>query len=102
MTRPVEQVVASQFAMLERQGHAPRREAAHLARMQEEHSAKIREVLQKGERVEMLEVSYPDLVADPAATIAKVADFLGERFHNGPRVAGVVKPQLHRQRAEVS
>ena len=98
MTRPVEQVVASQFAMLERQGHAPKREAAHLAKLQEEHSAKIRKVLKKGERVEMLEVSYPDLVADPATTIAKVAAFLGDRFHNGPAVAAVVKPKLHRQR----
>jgi len=98
MTRPVEQVVASQFAMLERQGQAPKREAAHLAKLQEEHSAKIREVLKKGEQVEMLEVNYPDLVADPAATIAKVADFLGERFHNRPAVAAVVKPKLHRQR----
>jgi tetratricopeptide (TPR) repeat protein len=98
MTRPVEQVVASQFAMLERQGQTPKREAAHLAKMQEEHSTKIREALQKGDRVEMLEVSYPELVADPAATIAKVADFLGERFHHGPAVAAAVKPKLHRQR----
>jgi hypothetical protein len=41
-------------------------------------------------------------VADPAATIAKVAEFLGERFQNGRQVAVCVKPSLHRQRAKVS
>lgn len=98
MTRPVEQVVASQFAMLERQGQSPKREAAHLAKMQEEHSATIREAFKKIETVDLLEVSYPDLVADPAATIAKVADFLGDRFDNTAQVAAVVRPKLHRQR----
>jgi len=98
MTRPVEQVVASQFAMLERQGHTPKREAAHLAKTQQEHSTQIREAFGKIDCVEMLEVGYTDLVEDPAATIAKVASFLGDRFHNGPAVAAVVKPKLHRQR----
>jgi hypothetical protein len=27
-----------------------------------------------------------------------VADFLGDRFDNTPRVAAVVRPKLHRQR----
>jgi hypothetical protein len=43
-------------------------------------------------------VSYPDLVADPASTIAKVADFIGGSFVIGPQVLAVVKPSLHRQR----
>ena len=98
MTRPADQVVASQFAMLERQGQSPQHEAAHLAKIQEEHSAKIREAFQTIDRLAWIEVSYPDLVADPAATIAKVADFLGDRFHNTSRVTAVVRPKLHRQR----
>jgi LPS sulfotransferase NodH len=84
--------------MLERRGQSPKREAAHLAKMQEEHSAKIREAFKKIETVNLLEVSYPDLVADPAATIAKLSDFLGDRFENTPQVAAVVRPKLHRQR----
>ena len=98
MVRPTEQVVNSQWAMLSRQGTQPKSEKKHLIEVQEHHSRQIREVLKKSERVTLLEVSYPDLVADPAATIAKVADFLGDRFHNTPRVAAVVRPKLHRQR----
>jgi hypothetical protein len=98
MTRPADQVVASQFAMLERQGQSPQHEAAHLAKIQKEHSAKLRKAFQTIDRLAWIEVSYPDLVADPAATIAKVADFLGDRFDNTPRVAAVVRPKLHRQR----
>ena len=98
MTRPADQVVASQFAMLERQGQSPQHEAAHLAKIQEEHSAKLRKAFQTIDRLAWIEVSYPDLVADPAATIAKVADFLGDRFHNTSRVTAVVRPKLHRQR----
>ncbi len=97
--RPVAQVVDSQWAMLARQGKQPRSEKPHLIETQEHHSRQIREVLKKGDRVELLEVNYPDLVADPAATIAQVAAFLGGSFHRGPEVVAVVKPKLHRQRA---
>ena len=98
MIRPVAQVVDSQWAMLARQGKQPRSEKQHLIETQEHHSRQIREVLKKSERVELLEVSYPDLVADPAATMAKIAGFLGESFHHGPEVSAVVKPKLHRQK----
>jgi LPS sulfotransferase NodH len=84
--------------MLARQGKAPRSEKQHLIETQEHHSRKIREVLKKSDRVELLEVSYPDLVADPVSTIAKVADFIGGSFVIGPQVLAVVKPSLHRQR----
>jgi hypothetical protein len=100
MTRPVSQVVDSQWAMLARQGKAPRSEKPHLIETQEHHSRQIREVLKKSDRVELLEVSYPDLVADPASTIAKVADFIGGSFVIGPQVLAVVKPSLHRQRTQ--
>ncbi|MFM8789538.1 MAG: sulfotransferase, partial [Chthoniobacterales bacterium] len=99
MVRPVSQVVDSQWAMLARQGKQPRSEKQHLIETQEHHSRQIREVLKKSDRVELLEVNYPELVADPAASIAKVAEFLGGPFRNGPEVAAAVKPTLHRQRA---
>jgi predicted AlkP superfamily phosphohydrolase/phosphomutase/tetratricopeptide (TPR) repeat protein len=99
MVRPVAQVVDSQWAMLARQGRQPRSEKQHLIETQEHHSRQILEVLKKSDRVGLLEVNYPDLVADPAATIAQVAAFLGESFRNGPEVAAIVQPKLHRQRA---
>ena len=100
MMRPLDQVVASQIAMLRRFGRDPGREADHLAKMQGEHSARIREVMEASGRVEILEVGYPELVADPARVVEKLAAFLGGRFQPGPGVLACVKPQLHRQRSE--
>ena len=98
MVRPVEQVVDSQWAMLARQGMQPRAERRHLVEVQEQHSRQIREVLKKSERVTLLEVSYPDLVADPAPVMERIAAVLPGRFRPGPAVAACVKPQLYRNR----
>ncbi len=98
MTRPVEQVVDSQWAMLARQGKQPRSEKQHLIETQEHHSRRIREVLAASDRVELMEIDFPQLVADPQPVLATLAEFLGAAFTNGPEVAACVKPQLHRQR----
>lgn len=98
MLRPVQQVVDSQWAMLARQGKQPRSEKPHLIETQEHHSRRIREVLKKSDRVELLEVSYPDLTADPETIISQVSAFLGESFKVGPDVSACVRPALHRNR----
>ena len=98
MVRPTEQVVDSQWAMLSRQGTQPKSEKKHLVEVQEHHSRQIREVLKKSERVTLLEVSFPELVADPEPVIAKLAELLPGRFNPGPAVAACVKPQLFRNR----
>ena len=84
--------------MLARKGSQPKSEKKHLIEVQEHHSQQIREVLQKSERVTLLEVSFPNLVADPGPVIAKLADFLPGRFTPGPAVAACVKPKLFRNR----
>ncbi len=98
MVRPTEQVVDSQWAMLARQGTPPKSEKQHLIEVQEHHSRQIREVLKKSERVTLVEVSYPELVADPGPVIAKLAEILPERFRPGPDVAACVQPKLFRNR----
>ena len=99
MVRPIEQVIDSQWAMLARQGMLPKSERQHLVEVQEHHSRQIREVLKKSERVTLLEVSYPDLVADPGAVVARLAELLPGRFTPGPAVAACVKPALFRNRS---
>ena len=84
--------------MLARKGSQPKSEKKHLIEVQEHHSQQIREVLQKSERVTLLEVSFPNLVADPGPVIAKLADFLPGRFTPGLAVAACVKPKLFRNR----
>jgi tetratricopeptide (TPR) repeat protein len=98
MVRPPEQVVDSQWAMLSRRGRTPRSERQHLIDTQRNHSRQIREVLRKSSRVRLYEVFYPDLIADPAPVIARLAELLPDRFRAGPEVAACVKPALFRNR----
>ena len=98
MVRPVEQVVDSQWAMLERQGQRPRSERQHLIDTQAHHSQQIRRSLQKTDRADLLEISYPDLIADPESVIQKLAEFLPGQFRATPAVAACVKPSLFRNR----
>jgi tetratricopeptide (TPR) repeat protein len=72
MKRPVEQVVASQFAMLRRKGIEPKRDAAQLAATQEQMSERVLEFMRKSDRIELLEIDYPDLIAHPDETIATI------------------------------
>jgi hypothetical protein len=98
MVRPTYQVVDSQMVMLDRQGHKPRSEKRHLIEVQDAHSRQIRQVLSQSERVDLLEVSYPDLVLDPQPVIEQLEKFLGSRFRASPAVSACVKPKLFRNR----
>ena len=55
-------------------------------------------MLGKSDRVTLVEVSYPELVADPGPVIAKLAEVLPGRFQPGPAVAACVRPKLFRNR----
>jgi hypothetical protein len=98
MHRPVDEVVASQWKMLERHGQQPKSEKAHLIATQETHVAQLLATLHHSPRVELLEVDFPALVADPAAGMAALAGFLPGVFQPGPAVLAAVKPALHRNR----
>jgi len=98
MTRPMEQVVDSQWAMLARQGKTPSAEKAHMAATLEQHDKRLRSILAASERVKLLEVSYPDLVKNPAPVIEQLAQFLAPHFRPGPDVQACIRPQLHRQK----
>lgn len=53
---------------------------------------------QKSDRVELREVSFPDLTANPEPTFNELAAFLGQQFCPGPKVEACIKPALHRNR----
>jgi hypothetical protein len=98
MVRPTTQVVDSQLVMLDRQGQKARSEKQHLIDVQEAHSRQIRQVLSKSDRVDLLEVSYPDLVADPGPVIEQLEKFLPGAFKPSATVNSCVKPKLFRNR----
>jgi hypothetical protein len=49
---------------------------------------------------EVLEIDYPDLIANPAIWATKVNEFLGGHL-DAKAMADCVKPALHRNRATV-
>jgi predicted AlkP superfamily phosphohydrolase/phosphomutase/tetratricopeptide (TPR) repeat protein len=103
MCRPVEEVVRSQWKMLENRGAVPKSEQAHLIATQEVHVARMLEMLRASPAIDLLEVAFPDLVADPDVEIERVRDFLGVSI-TGSReaMAAAVRPELYRNRGAAS
>ncbi|MFN7341482.1 MAG: alkaline phosphatase family protein [Opitutia bacterium] len=100
MRRPTAEIVRSQYAMLERAGKPRLIEEAELARRLDAQVAGILKGLAAHKQVELLVVDYPELVADPAAQIPRIADFLGKDCLPHPgRMASAVDSSLRRQRA---
>ena len=99
MRRPETEVVASQWKMLENRQQAPVSEREHLEKTQGQHVEQMLERLKESDRVEVLEVDYPDLVAAPGPWINRVTAFLGEeKFPRVEEMVGMVKPELYRNR----
>ena len=98
MVRPVGEIIDSQWKMLARLGKDPAAEKDHLIANQEQHSRQIRAALHKSEKIEVLEIDYPALVADPEPQLEKLAAFLGERFTFNDAVRACIRPELHRNR----
>ncbi len=100
MVRPIEQVTASQYDMTERLGT---RGAAlgeeQLARGLRGHRDETLQWLAQTPCVEHIEVSYPELVRNPAPIIARLVEFLGsDRLPDAERMPATIDPALHRKR----
>lgn len=93
MTRPVQEVVASQWKMLERRGTDPKSERAHLEETQARHALEMLAALRRHPRVSLLEMDYPALGA------AQVAAFIGAALTTPEAMPAAVQPTLHRNRA---
>ena len=98
MERNLHEVIASQRAMLTRQG----RRGAELAarKLSETYSAqlqRVRKQISRRPEMRMLAVHYGELLADPASSTERLALFLGEPFDR-IAAAGAVRPELRRQK----
>ncbi|MCA9254918.1 MAG: alkaline phosphatase family protein, partial [Phycisphaerales bacterium] len=100
MTRPVEEIAASQYRMIDRLGtHGANLSEEDLRRGLAQHRAEAMGLLTKREGCEFLAVDYPTLVGNPQEVIPKIIEFLGvERLPNASAMAAVVDPSLHRQK----
>jgi len=98
MRRKIEEVLASQKQMLIRRGEPTDRVSdEELAAMFQKHLRHIEAWARERPNVHWLDVSYNDLLANPLPEIARINRFLGGRL-NEQKMAGVVDPNLYRQR----
>ena len=98
MRRPVEEVVASQRAMLARQGRpAAAVPDAQLGKLFLDQLERAERRLAGRPEFQVCTVSYPALVADPSAEAARVNAFLGGGLDEAA-MARAVDPSLYREK----
>lgn len=98
MRRRIDEVLASQRAMLGRTGlEAPGFEDDALSASFERELVRLGDWLAARENFRVLEVDYAALVASPRASVEGVVRFLG-RSLDATRMAAAVDPALYRQR----
>ncbi|RMF23158.1 MAG: sulfotransferase family protein [Deltaproteobacteria bacterium] len=97
MNRRIDEVLASQRAMLERRGRPAGEDDDRMRELFERHLADVRARLSARADTRVLEVDYAQTVADPGATAARVNEFLGGGLDEAA-MAAAVDPALYRQR----
>jgi hypothetical protein len=98
MRRPIEEVVASQRAMLARQGRAGAAlPDAQLGKLFLEQMDRVERWLTGRAEFRVCVVQYPALVTNPAAEAARVNAFLGGGLDEAA-MAAAVHPELYRER----
>jgi predicted AlkP superfamily phosphohydrolase/phosphomutase/tetratricopeptide (TPR) repeat protein len=99
MNRPIEEVVASQRKMIDHRGvEEPGLDPQKMTQVLEQHRNTILHRLQATPTFEVFLVDYPDLVLHPQQWVPRIVEFLGHVPHP-EAMAGVVRPELHRNRA---
>lgn len=101
MTRPIEEVVASQKKMTDRLGtKGADLDTEQLERGLTAHRHEIVRWLQNVPHMKFIEIDYPTLIREPDATIAPIVEFLGEeRLPSREKMKSVVDPSLYRKKS---
>jgi hypothetical protein len=98
MRREMGEILASQRKMLERLGESRGEvDDATMARLFTQHLAKVTAWLEAQPNVDVLYVSYNDVLADPRAQAQRLNRFLGGKLDVAAMV-DVVDPELYRNR----
>jgi predicted AlkP superfamily phosphohydrolase/phosphomutase/tetratricopeptide (TPR) repeat protein len=101
MTRPIEEVVVSQRAMVNRLAtEGAELDTEQLERGLRGHRNETLNWLKSTPHMEFIEVDYPTLVRDSHSVVSRVSEFLGkERIPYPEKMAAVVDASLHRQKS---
>jgi hypothetical protein len=99
MTRPIEEIVASQRQMIDRLGTRGASLAREdLTRGLDAHREETLAWLKRAPHMQFIEINYVALTKDPSPQIERVVEFVGrEQLPNEEAMAGVIDPSLHRQ-----
>ncbi len=102
MTRPIDEIYASQKEMIERLGtRGAEIDPAEMKHGMSVHSREMRIWLQTQPNVQSLEIDFPSLVRDPQPQISRLIDFLGpEKFPHESEMASAIDPSLHRNKSQ--
>jgi len=100
MTRPIEEVVASQARMIERRGTGEAQsDPASLSAELQAHRERVLGMIKQNPSMEVLEIDFPALIRAPQQEIARLRAFLGEdNLPNADAMEAVIRPDLHRQK----
>jgi hypothetical protein len=104
MTRPIEEVVVSQRAMVNRLAtNGTQLDSEQLERVFAAHRNETMSWLSRVPHMEVLEIDYPALVSDPPSVIARLVEFLGsDRLPASDKMATVVDASLYRRKESVA
>lgn len=97
MQRRVEEVLSSQRAMLRHQNNDDSVDDAQMVKIYQRELANLESWIQKQANFSKLDMSYNELVKDPASQVLRVADFLGGNLDQEAMTA-VIDPNLYRNR----
>jgi hypothetical protein len=98
MNRNIDEVLASQKVMLERLGKTSTIADEKMAALFRNHLVKFAAWVKERPNIQVLEVNYNEMVADPAPIVAEISRFLGGGLH-AEAMARAVEPGLYRNRA---
>jgi hypothetical protein len=101
LERPLREVLASQAAMLERNGQSSTaRNQRQLAAAYLQQVERLQALLQaRGEAVQVLSIPYHQAIANPSGTAARLNRFLCGWLDEAA-MAAAIAPDLHRQRTQ--
>jgi hypothetical protein len=100
MTRPIEEVAASQAKMIEhRDASGAEQTEDDLARSLASHRAGVVSWMETNPRLEFIQIDYPTLVRDPRSVMPELLAFLGDRISDADAMYHVIDGDLYRSRS---
>lgn len=98
MLRNMEEILASQRRMLAHRGVREAGEDEKFTRLFRQHVSEIKEWLASQPHMQVLDVDYNRLLADPTDQVQRIRQFLGDAL-DGEAMTSVIDPTLYRQRS---